>query len=222
MCGELGNSSFESTLEPVEILLPEEQKLIQIVAGHSFTIGVCIPLHGEKGSEKSSEKRKSRVIDAVSFSDEEDNGPAQTVGYRQPTGQAERTERTQTERQTQFGQPAKNAEEERFAGSQPQQSAEDLAGMAAPKRRANPSAFGFNTAEIVQAKEKMRSSGSSFAGMTSTFAVRKSTAFTPVVERKAAVENVDGDDICFQSRAQRAAALEKQFQSILKKWLVYL
>ena len=225
MCGELGNSSFESTLEPVEILLPEEQKLIQIVAGHSFTIGVCIPLHGEKGSEKNSEKRKSRVIDAVSFSDEEDNGLAHTVGCGQPTGQtgqAERTERAETERQTQFGQPAKNAEEERFADSKLQQSSEDLAGMAAPKRRANPSAFGFNTAEIMQAKEKMRSSGSSFAGMTSTFAVRKSTAFTPVVERKAAVENVDGDDICFQSRAQRAPAFEKLFQAILKKWIVYL
>ena len=96
MCGELGNNSFESTLEPVEILLPEEQKLIQIVAGHSFTIGVCIPLHGEKESEKNNEKRKSRVIDAVCFSDEEDNGPTQTVGYGQSM---ELTERTDAERQ---------------------------------------------------------------------------------------------------------------------------
>lgn len=162
------------------------------------------------------------MIDAVSFSDEEGNGPAQTVGRGQPAGPVGPTEWTGTERQSQFGQPARNAEEQRFSDSKPQQSSEDLAGMAAPKSRANPSAFGFNTAEIMQAKEKMRSSGSSFAGMTSTSAVRKSTAFTPVVERKAAVENVDEDDICFQSRAQRAAALEKQFQSILKKWIVCL
>ena len=214
MCGELGNNSFESTLEPVEILLPEEQKLIQIVAGHSFTIGVCIPLHGEKESEKNNEKRKSRVIDAVCFSEEEDNGPTETVGYGQSM---ELTERTDAERRSKLAHSTQNAEEERFAESKLQQSSQDLAGAAAPKRRANPSAFGFNTAEIVQLKEKMRSSGSSFAGMTSTFAVRKSTAFTPVVERKAAVGNVNGDDICFQSRAQRAAALEKQFQAILRK-----
>lgn len=219
MCGELGNNSFESTLEPVEILLPEEQKLIQIVAGHSFTIGVCIPLHGEKAGEKSAEKRKSRVIDAVTFSDDENGNDS-----RENTGTASFAKPAGTSRQIELTQSGKQTEVQRFEALKPQQSSENSSKMetnenrmVTPKRRAAPSAFGFNTAEIVQQKERMRSSGSALVGMTSTFAVRKSTAFTPVIERKAAVEDVNGDDICFQSRAQRAAALEKQFQSILKK-----
>lgn len=152
------------------------------------------------------------MIDAVSFSDEDAQESEEYSGSAELARQAE------------LAQFARHADARRSAESELQKSSEDSVEMSAdkiqlvtPKRRANPSAFGFSTAEILQAKEKMRSSGSALVGMTSTFAVRKSTAFTPVMERKAAVEDVNGDDICFQSRAQRAAALEKQFQSILKK-----
>ena len=172
MCGELGNGSFSSTTEPTEILLPEEQKLIQIMAGHSFTLGLCLPLHGSK--EMKMARNYDRVIDEVHFSDDEN------------------AEKTVLQDGTTFNTNC------------PQQ----------------PSVFTFNTIEIAQMRERPRSINSPLNGMTSTMAVKKSSAFTLVEERKPAAESSNEEDICFQSRAKRAAALEKQFQAFMKKFTV--
>ena len=84
------------------------------------------------------------------------------------------------------------------------------------------SRFTFNTLEIPQSYEKpqlIHSQLSSSHYLTSTTSFRTSVPFTPV---KQPTQQNTHNDICFQNRAARAAALEQQFQSILHKWNVCL
>ena len=83
-----------------------------------------------------------------------------------------------------------------------------------------PSRYTFNTLEIPQTYEKpqsIHSQLSSSRNMTSTTSFRTSVPFSPV---KQPVNQDVNSDICYQNRAARAAALERQFQSILHKYFV--
>lgn len=74
--------------------------------------------------------------------------------------------------------------------------------------------FTFNTIEVDEIRGNSPLLRSSLTNMTSTTAVRTSVAFTPMVEQPRPRES-EKEDICFQSRSNRAAALERQFQTIL-------
>ena len=77
--------------------------------------------------------------------------------------------------------------------------------------------FTFNTLEIPQSYDKPQSIHSQLSSsryLTSTTSFRTSVPFTPV---KQPTQQNTHNDICFQNRAARAAALEQQFQSILHK-----
>lgn len=148
-CGELGNGTFDHSLEPREIQTQENEKFIQIVGGNAFTLGLALPLTSSRG-------KRTTVIDEVRMDEEPSYQPVLST---------------------------------------PNQS----------------SRFTFNTVEITESHEKPRCVNSPLSGMASTPSVRSSVPFTPMIERN------NQEDICFQNRSVRAAALEKQFQAILKQ-----
>ena len=80
--------------------------------------------------------------------------------------------------------------------------------------------FNFNTLETAGIRERPRVVNSELTRsmLTSTISTKQSIPFTPLVERKSPMkeENKGENDICFASRAARAAALEKQFQQFRK------
>lgn len=141
-CGELGNGSFEYSVEPREIELTDNEKFIHIVAGNAFTLGLTLPLSSSRG-------KRVTVIDDLHIESDEVCGPAVL-----PT----------------------------------------------PNRS---SQFTFNTVEITEMYEKPRS-------IQSIQSIRSSVHSPPMEQGQ------HEEDIIFQNRAARAAALEKQFQSILR------
>ena len=82
--------------------------------------------------------------------------------------------------------------------------------------------FSFNTLETTVVREKPRVVNSELTRsmMTTTLSTKQSIPFTPLLERKYPLKEEkngkEGDDICYASRAARAAALEKQFQQFRK------
>ena len=80
--------------------------------------------------------------------------------------------------------------------------------------------FNFNTLETAGIRERPHVINSELTRsmLTSTISTKQSIPFTPLVERKSPMkeEAKSENDICFASRAARAAALEKQFQQFRK------
>lgn len=143
-CGELGNGSFDYSLEPHEIQISDNEKFIEIVAGNAFSLGLTLPL--------SSRGKRVTVIDEVQIEPDDVYGPSV---------------------------------------------------MPTPHQNTH---FSFNTLEINELYDKPRSINSPLSG-----SVQSGQQTNTQTEH----DNPE-DDLIFQNRAARAAALEKQFQFILR------
>ena len=195
----------------MELALSASEKLIQVAAGNGFSLGLCLPLSAE------SRTGQNAVIDAVNFGREEQQFSFNTIEVDKAQEHAplirsslNMTSTTSVRTSVPFTpmvEPSRQSNHAFTPMVEPsRQSNHAFTPMVEPSRPSQAGAGGVSC--------EMNASGGTRGMNTSDMSRGRSAGGSSAVE--SSVQN-GGEDICFQSRLNRAAALEKQFQALLRK-----
>ena len=182
----------------MELALSASEKLIQVAAGNGFSLGLCLPLSAE------SRTGQNAVIDAVNFGREEQQFSFNTIEVDKAQEHAplirsslNMTSTTSVRTSVPFTPMVEPSRQSNHA----------FTPMVEPSRPSSQAGAGGVSCE-------MNASGGTRGMNTSDMSRGRSAGGSSAAE--SSVQN-GGEDICFQSRLNRAAALEKQFQALLRK-----